>query len=179
SVELAKTKFYPDIGVGVDWTQVGSAQSPGVSDSGKDAVALMFSINIPLWRDSYKAGERQAQARLRKARFEKVEKENQIIATVINVLYEIDDSRRKTTLFGDTLLPKTETLVQASETAYKSGSEDFLSLIDAQRMLLGYRLDHERVMINYQQNLAELEMLIGKELTPMPAEKQEALEIMP
>ena len=179
SIELAKTKFYPDIGVGVDWTQVGSARSPGVSDSGKDAVALMFSINIPLWRNSYHAAERQAQARLRKARFEKVEKENQIIATVFDVLYEIDDSRRKTTLFGDTLLPKTETLVQASETAYKSGSEDFLSLIDAQRMLLGYRLDHERAMINYQQNLAELEMLIGKELTPMPAEKQEALEIMP
>ena len=179
SIELAKTKFYPDIGVGVDWTQVGSARSPGVSDSGKDAVALMFSINIPLWRNSYRAAERQAQARLRKTRYEKIEKENQIIAKVFDVLYEIDDSRRKTTLFGDTLLPKTEALVQASETAYKSGNEDFLSLIDAQRMLLGYRLDHERAMINYQQNMAELEMLIGKELTPMPVQKKEKPEITP
>jgi hypothetical protein len=34
-------------------------------------------------------------------------------------------------------------------------------------------------MINYQQNLAELEMLIGKELTPMPAEEQEISETTP
>ena len=179
SIELAKTKFYPDIGIGVDWTQVGSARSSGVSDSGKDAVALMFSINIPLWRDSYHAAERQAQSRLRKTRYEKMEKENQMIATVFDVLYEIDDSRRKITLFGDTLLPKTETLVQASETAYKSGNEDFLSLIDAQRMLLGYRLDYERAMINYQQNTAKLEMLIGKELTPISSDSENTPEDTP
>lgn len=166
-IRLAKTDFYPNIGVGVDWTQVGSARMPGVRDSGKDAVALMFSINIPLWRDSYKAGERQAQANLRKRRFEKITKENQLIATVFDVVYEIDDSRRKVTLYGETLLTQTEMLVQASETAYKAGNEDFLSLIDAQRMLLQYRLDYERAMVNYQQKVAKLEMLIGKEFVPL------------
>lgn len=165
SVKLARTKFYPDIGIGIDWTQVGSARNSGVSDSGKDAVALMFSINIPLWQDSYRAAERQAQAELRRSRYKKTEKENQKIAFAVNILYDIEDSQRKIKLYGETLLSKAEELIQSSETAYKAGTVDFLSLIDAQRMLLKYRLDHERATINYQQKIAELEMLIGKELT--------------
>lgn len=178
-IDLAKKRFYPNIGVGVDWTQIGSARSPGVADSGKDAVALMFSINIPLWRDSYNAGERQAQAQLRQSRFEKTNKENRLIANVFDVLYEVEDSRRKISLYGDTVLPQTEALVQASETAYKAGSEDFLSLIDAQRKLLKYRLDYERAMVNYQQKVAKLEMLIGKEFIPLSPNDEVNIEKTP
>jgi cobalt-zinc-cadmium efflux system outer membrane protein len=130
-VELAKKKFYPDIGVGIDWIQTDSAISPGVRDSGKDPVVLMFSMNIP---------------------------------QAIKVLYDVEDSQRKMHLYGDILVSKAQELVQASESAYRAGTVDFLSLIDAQRMLLKYTLDHERAITNNQQKLSELEMLIGREL---------------
>jgi len=147
-VELAKKKFYPDIGVGVDWIQTEGAASSGVRDSGKDPVVLMFSMNIPLWRDSYKAAERQAKSNVRKTQQQKIDVENKTIAQAIKVLYDVEDSQRKMK-------------VQASESAYRAGTVDFLSLIDAQRMLLKYTLDHERAITNNQQKLAELEMLIG------------------
>jgi len=163
-VELAKKKFYPDIGVGVDWIQTDGATSPGVRDSGKDPVVLMFSMNIPLWRDSYKAAERQAKANVRKTQQQKIDTENKTIAQAIQVLYDVEDSQRKMHLYGDFLVLKAEELVQASESAYRAGTIDFLSLIDAQRMLLRYTLDHERAITNNQQKIAELEMLIGREL---------------
>jgi len=163
-VELAKKKFYPDIGVGVDWIQTDGAASGGVRDSGKDPVVLMFSMNIPLWRDSYKAAERQAKANVRKTQQQKIDIENKTIAQAIQVLYDVEDSQRKMHLYGDVLVSKAQELVQASESAYRAGTIDFLSLIDAQRMLLKYTLDHERAITNNQQKLAELEMLIGKEL---------------
>jgi len=163
-VELAEKKFYPDIGVGVDWIHTDGATTAGVRDSGKDPVVLMFSMNIPLWQDSYKAAERQAKANARKTNLQKVNRENEIIAQAINVLYDVEDSQRKMRLYGDVLVLKAEELVQASEAAYRTGTVDFLSLIDAQRMLLKYRLDYERAITNHQQKLAELEMLIGKEL---------------
>jgi outer membrane protein TolC len=163
-IEVAKKKFYPNIGVGVDWIQTGDAVSSGTADSGRDAVALMFSMNIPLWRDSYKAAERQARANVRKVRQEKIDVENKTIASAVKVLYDFEDTKRKMNLYGGVLISKAEELVYASETAYKAGTVDFLSLIDAQRMLLKYRLDYERAITNNQQKLAELEMLVGVEL---------------
>jgi outer membrane protein TolC len=163
-VELAKKKFYPDIGVGLNWIQTDTAASAGVRDSGKDPVVLMFSMNIPLWRDSYKAAERQAKANVRKTQQQKVNTENKTIAQAVKVMYDVEDSQRKIRLYGDILVSKAQELVQASEAAYRAGTIDFLSLIDAQRMLLKYTLDHERAITNNQQKLAELEMLVGSEL---------------
>ena len=166
-VKLAKKKFYPDIGVGIDWIQTDGAVSPGVRGSGNDPVILMFSMNIPLWQDNYKAAEQQAKANVRKIQEQRTDIENKILSRVFEVLYDIEDSQRKTHLYGDVLVSKAEELVQASETAYKAGTIDFLSLIDAQRMLLKYALDYERAVTNNQQKLAELEMLVGTELPSM------------
>ncbi|MBA7700832.1 hypothetical protein ES703_109557 [subsurface metagenome] len=163
-VELAKKKFYPDIGVGVDWIETGGAVSPGVGDSGRDPVVLMFSMNLPIWRGSYKAAERQARSDVRKTKHKRVEVENTIVARAEQVLYDFEDSHRKIKLYGDSLVPKAEELLQASETAYQSGTIDFLSLIDAQRTLLKFQLQYERAVTDNKQKLAELEMLVGTEL---------------
>jgi len=159
-VALAKKNFYPDIGVGVEWTEF--EKSGGMS--GRDSVALMFRVNLPLWRDSYKAGEEQARAMVRQTEHQKTDITNKRIAEAVRLLYDIGDSGRQIDLYGLGLITKTEELVQASESAYKAGTVDFLALIDAQRMLLQYRLDYERAATNYRQKLAELEMLIGQEL---------------
>ncbi len=86
------------------------------------------------------------------------------MAKTSQVLYEFEDSHRKMSLYANSLVPKSEELLQASETAYKAGTVDFLSLIDAQCMLLRYKLDHQRAATNNRQKLAELEMLAGTEL---------------
>ncbi|MHC4424597.1 MAG: TolC family protein [Planctomycetota bacterium] len=164
-VELAKKKFYPDIGVGVDFVQTDSALMAGTRDSGKDPVVLMFSMNLPIWRDSYKAAEIQAKANVRKTQQQKTETENTLIARVERVLYDFEDSERKRRLYGDILVPKAHELVDASESAYQGGTIDFLSLIDAQRTLLKFELLYERAVTDNQQKLAELEMLIGAELS--------------
>jgi len=160
-VELAKKKFWPDVGVGLDWIQTDEARA---GDSGSDPVVLMFSMNLPIWRESYKAAERQAKANVRKISHKKIEAENTLLAQAVQVLYDFDDSNRKIKLYGDILVPKAEELLGASETAYKGGTIDFLSLIDAQRTLLDYQLRYERAVTNNQQKLAELEMLAGTQL---------------
>lgn len=154
-VELAKKKFYPDVGVGVDSIQ---------TDGGDDAVILMFSLNLPIWRDSYKAAHRQAKANVRKTAQQKRQSENTLIARAARVLYDFEDSNRKIKLYGDILVPKAEELLGASEMAYTGGTIDFLSLVDAQRTLLEYQLRYERAVTDNQQKLANLEMLAGAEL---------------
>jgi cobalt-zinc-cadmium efflux system outer membrane protein len=160
-VELAKKRFYPDISVGLDWIQTDDARTVGTSDSGKDPIMAMISMNLPIWQDSYKAGRHQAEAKLRRVSAQKLQKENDIIAQTAKVLYEFEDSGRKVALYTDTLIPKAKEMLEASEVAYRAGTVDFLSLIDAQRTLLAFELLYERSVTDYLQRLAELEMLAG------------------
>lgn len=163
-LELAKKKFWPDLGVGVGWTDTGSAMNPSVSDSGKDPIILMFTMNVPIWRESYKAAELQAKADVRKTSQQKTQAENTIVSRAERALYDFEDSYRKTKLYGDVLVPKAEELLSASETAYLAGTIDFLSLINAQQKLLEFQLRYERSTADNQQGLARLEMLVGSEL---------------
>ena len=159
-IELAKKNFYPDIGIGVEWTEFD--RSGG--NSGRDAVALMFQLNLPIWRSSYSAGQRQAEALTISKEQEKIDTENTLLAKAAKSYYDYDDSIRRIRLYRDTLIPKGEELLQASETAYKAGTIDFLSLIDSQRLLLDYYLSFQRALADNRQKLAELEMLAGAEL---------------
>ena len=159
NVQLAKKKFYPNIGVGFEY--VDRAE---IGERGRTPLSLMFSVNIPLWQDNYKAAKRQAQATLNKSVQQKISFQNTTISQAMQVLYDYQDAQRKVKLYSDVLIPKTQELLLASESAYKSGKVDFLSLIDAQRTLLKYQLDYDRALADGQQKLAELEMLAGTEL---------------
>lgn len=159
-IELAKKNFYPDIGVGVEWTEF--ERSGGMS--GRDSVALMFQINLPLWRDSYAAGRRQAHAEAISIEQQKINTESTLLAAAAQSYYDYNDSIRRIRLYRDTLIPKGKELLLASETAYKAGVIDFLSLIDSQRLLLDYYLSYQRALADNRQKLAELEVLAGAEL---------------
>ena len=163
-IELARKNFYPDMGVGVEWAQFDKSSAAMGANSGRDAVTLMFRINLPLRRESYSAGERQARAMAASVGQEKIEMENSLLAKAAQSYYEYNDSVRRIRLYRDSLIPKAEELVGASETAYKAGTLDFLSLIDSQRLLLDYYLSHRRALTDNRQKLAELEMLAGVEL---------------
>jgi len=159
-IELAKKNFYPDIGVGVEWTEF--ERSGGMS--GRDSVAVMFQMNLPLWWDSYSASERQAQAAAMSIEQEKIDTENTLLAKAAQSYYDYNDSIRRIRLYRDSLIPKAEELLRTSETAYLAGTIDFLSLIDSQRLLLEYNLSYQRALADNQQKLAEIEMLVGSEL---------------
>ena len=156
-IDLAEKNFYPDIGIGVMWENMDS-------HNGKDGVAMVFQMNLPLWRDSYKGAVRQAQAQKASIEQQKVDAENVLLTKASEAYYGYRDSIRKIRLYRDTLIPKGQELLRSSEAAYREGTIDFLSLIDAQRMLLDYHLSLQRAIADNRQKLAELEMLAGAEL---------------
>lgn len=155
-VELAKKSFYPSLGLGAEWMKMSRDMG-----GGDDDVAVMFSLNLPIWRKSYRAAELQARAQSRRTVYQRQDFENDLLTRTLRVLYDLEDSGRKLLLYEQVLVPKAQELVGASETAYSAGTVDFLSLIDAERTLLKFRLERERARANQQQRLAELEMLVG------------------
>lgn len=164
--KLAKKKSYPNLSLGVGYIDTAHARATGmsISDSGKDPIIGMVSLNIPIWANNYKAAQRQAQEQLHQKTYEKMQTENTLAAKAQQLLYEFEDSSRKISLYNNVIIPKAKEMLTASQTAYKAGTIDFLSLIDAQRMLLKYELFYERLISENAQKLAGLEMLAGTEI---------------
>ena len=164
-IDLAKKDYYPDITFGLDFIDTddaSGAMSP--SDSGKDPIIAMFSINLPIWRGKLDAGLREARHHYRAATQDKTQKLNTLNAQLKLTLYLFRDGERKIDLYRDTLLPKAVESVKANEASFRAGGSTFLDLIDAQRVMLEFELSYERALSNHAQRLAELEMLVGKQI---------------
>jgi outer membrane protein TolC len=164
AADLARKDYFPDITVGLDYVDTDSALMPGTEDSGKDPVVGMISVNLPIWRDKYRAAEREARARYDASLKERSDRENSLMATLEMALYGFRDAERKIDLYRDTLLPKAKQSLKVTQQAYEAGTADFLDLIDAQRALLEFELSYERALANRAQRLAEIEMLVGVEI---------------
>lgn len=155
--KLAEKRFYPEVGVGV-------GVDAGMGEDMHSRTMPKIQVSLPIWRNNYKAGERQARAQVMQAKQERIQKDNDLAADAEQAFYEFESSQRKIALYRDVIIPKVQEMLTASETAYQTDTIDFLSLIDAQRKFLEYRLMYERVLADSAQKLAELEMLAGKEL---------------
>jgi len=167
AVALARKEYFPDFALGLDYIQTDPSSMAGVKDSGKDPVVPMISIEIPIWRGKYRAGEREAKARLQGARELLRERTNTLESEVKLAAYGLRDAARKIDLYRDALIPKAKEHLRATETAFKAGKADFLNLIDAQRALLEFELIHQRALADQLKRRAELEMLVGKEIPPL------------
>ncbi len=161
SVELAAKDFFPDFGFGIDYIVTDDARNP-TPDSGKDPIIGMLSINLPIWRDKYRAALGEAKSRYRAVQAERRDKENQLLAEFKMVSYQLRDAERKMKLFRDTLIPKAQQSLNVVQKSYESGKSEFLNLIDGQRLLLEFELSYHRAVANRMQRAAEVDMLIGK-----------------
>jgi outer membrane protein TolC len=164
-VELAKKDFWPDLGVGVGYMN----QVQSMIGSDDHAVVGMVSITLPIWREKYAAGVREAELRREAAVKDKADRENRLAADLKMALYELRDAHRKINLYRDTLIPKAKESLQATEAAFRTGSANFVDLVDGQRMLLEFQLMDERALVDHAEHLAQIEMLVGRELPRAPA----------
>ena len=160
---LAHKARYPDLMLGLDYTQTGEALM-STPDSGKDPFMVSVSINLPIWFGKLKAGEEQAAYRRAAAEELRVDAENRLEADLQMVLYNFRDAERKINLYSDTLLPKARQSMEVTREGFESGSVSFTSLIEAQRTLLEFQLAADRARADREIRLAEIELLTGHEL---------------
>ncbi|MDA1043798.1 MAG: TolC family protein [Verrucomicrobia bacterium] len=168
AVDLARKDFYPNIMLGVGVVDTAEARMPGSPDSGKDAIMAMIALELPVWRGKYKAGLNEARRNQEAAELALIDKSNMLGFDLKMALYRFRDAERKIDLYGGTLAPQAQQALNVTEETYRAGTEDFLSLIDAQRLLLEFQLAHERALADREIAIAEIEMLAGRPLTSQP-----------
>jgi len=164
SVKLARKDYFPDFTLGAKYIETGQALDPEMNESGKDAVMVSLSVNVPLWFGKYRAAEREARARVNAAEKRHEDGESNLLADLSLALFHFHDAERKIDLYGDTLIPKAEEALSVSQRAFSADKADFFDLIDAERTLLEFQLSYERALVDYAERLSEIEMLVGSEI---------------
>ncbi len=177
---LAKMDFIPDLTFGVETIITGQYDyyiarpdssgnptqgSPPPRDSGKDAWIASLSLNIPLWVGKRTAAIREARARELAAVKDREGLEKKLGAQIKLALYKYRDAQRKIELYQKTLIPRGEQALSAALMAYHAGKASYSDLIGAQRALLEFELNHVRALTDQAQLLAELEMLVGDDVS--------------
>lgn len=80
----------------------------------------------------------------------------------------VETAKRSIALHRYTLLPQAQQALDAANTAYQAATVNFLSLLDAQRTILKFRLEEQRAARDHRQHLAQLEEAVGKALPKQP-----------
>lgn len=162
-VWLARLDYLPDTTVAFDYINVDKGPL-NVSDNGQNASALMFKVNVPLWYGKQKSQVDEAKALREAAEAQHEQLDNDLSAKIKMIYFKIQNAERQIKLYRDALVPKAEQSLKASETAYSGGKVDFLNLIDSERTLLNFQLSYYKAIRDYEQRLAELEMMVGESL---------------
>jgi len=158
ATKLAKLRYFPHLQVELQRWQNYQAD---------DGFGGNVTLNIPFsfWtKAKYDAGVREAAAQVAAARARKRTLENLTRFQIKDLVAQIQATQQVITLFTTTVLPQAKQTLKAAHAGYRTDRTDFLDLIDTQRALLSYQLDYFRALADREQQMAQLEQVVGKDL---------------
>ncbi len=162
-LKLAQKSYYPDVTLGFDYIITDDALNPDLKDSGKDPLLAKVSINLPVWRGKYSAAAREAGLKHKAAEQQLLDTQRRLESDLQLAIYHLRDAERKIGLYGDTLIPKARQSLEVTRRNFETGKATFMSLVNAERMLLEFRLEHVRTKADRGLRLAEIQHLTGTE----------------
>ncbi len=167
--DAAEKEGLPDLTVGLDYIVTGDAVNPSTPGSGDDPILLRFGMNLPIWREKYDAGVREATARRLVLAHQRADRSNRIAAEIQRAWFEHTDADRRVGLYENTLIPKAQESLRASLAGFRAGDTGFLDLLDTERTLLEFALAAERARADRGKSLARLNSLVGEPIPTRPA----------
>lgn len=160
--KLATLGRWPDLTVSFNYAAVDDT-GLSMAANGDDQWWVSLGINLPIWLGKYEAAEREAMRGRLEGAAELAAQRNRVAMQVQEAYLKLDAQQRLVELFDHTILPQARQAVEASASAYRAGSIDFLTLIDNWRKLLNFQLMRHRAVADARQALAELDQAVGRE----------------
>jgi cobalt-zinc-cadmium efflux system outer membrane protein len=156
----------PDFRFGLGYTMVDDRQDLAgrllpPEENGKDIVAFTVGINIPLYRTRIRAGIEEAE-QSRQSNEERLSSiQNHLRYQIQESILRLESLEERGKLYRAVLIPQAEESLASSEAAYTTGRQNFLDLLDAERVLFQVRLTYHRLVSDYWIAMTDLELGIG------------------
>jgi outer membrane protein TolC len=158
---LAHKEFYPDFEPFLMYDRF----MGNISDNRDLATMLGVRLNLPVYRQRRYGMVAEAEARIAQRRAELTKLTDQVNFQVEEAHARVQRSERSVRLYRDTILKAAEANVKAAQAAYITGKIPFLSLVEAQRNLVGLRDRYYEAVADYFRRRAALERAVGGPLT--------------
>lgn len=167
--EMDRKMSYPMFGVGLQYMLIGKSKKSSMdmetgagmsSMDGKDMLMPMISVSIPLYRNKYKAQQRESKFRQQSSAEKYVQTLNTLEADWYKTRHQLDDAARKITLYEkQEELAKTTYRLIVNE--FVAGKNDLTNVIQVQRQLLDYQLKKAEAVADYNIMVASVRKLIS------------------
>ncbi len=164
AVEVAQREYWPDVTVGLNWFQMGSAGLSPVAN-GRDAYSMGVGVNLPIYRNRLDAAVREAQCQAAATARRYAAAQDRFHAEVQSIHAQFTEHDRVLEILQEQIVPRAEEAFELVTEAYRAGRADFQQLLDTYRILLQYRIDLYRREAIREQAVASLERAVGAAIT--------------
>lgn len=161
--EMDKKMGYPMFGIGVEYMLNKKTNDPMFAMgnmNGKDMIMPMVSVSIPIYRNKYKAQQRESQLQIEASEEQYTNTLNALQSELYKAKHQLDDASRKIALYN-----KQENLARTTYhliiQEFVSGRSDLTNVIQVQRQLLDYQLKRAEAVADYNTMAATIQRLIS------------------
>ncbi|MGP8175628.1 MAG: TolC family protein [Terracidiphilus sp.] len=158
--KLTRLAMKPDFTVGVGYMLMPTGSLA------RNAYMGEVSMNLPwLNRERHDGEAKQADAATDVSQAELDARASTVFLEVRQAQIEVLAAEKRVKLYRDTLLPEAEASFKASTAAYQNNRVEFMSLIDAQNLLLDIQTAYYKASAATDEGMAKLERAIGAPIT--------------
>jgi outer membrane protein, heavy metal efflux system len=124
--------------------------------------AGMVGVTIPLWFFEKQAfGVKEMKSDLAMVKAEYQGKENSVLFEVNDAYARAVANKKLVELYETAFIPQAQQTVSVAIKGYESEKSDFLTVLDSQRMLINFKLEHYKAILELRIALADLERAVG------------------
>ena len=154
--KLTRLAMKPDFTAGLGYMLMPSGSVA------RNAYMAEVSMNLPwLNRERHEGEAKQADAATDVSQSELDARASTVFLEVRQAQIEVLAAEKRVKLYHDTLLPEAESSFKASTAAYQNNRAEFMSLIDAQNLLLDIQTAYYKASAATDAGIAQLERAIG------------------
>jgi outer membrane protein TolC len=132
-----------------------------------DNWGLMVGATVPIapWSlGKYSSGTARADATILGAQSDVVAMKNMIAAEVNDALLKMESAKGRLDLSRKTAIPQAQEALESALSAYRTGKQEFLMLIDIQRMQVMAKLDYHMAVMALLDSQGRIERAVGLDL---------------
>lgn len=152
AIALNALNAKPAFGLGLDYIMVSDRENATITDNGRDILMLRATVKVPLFRDQYRAKEREENFRIQALQHQQTDALN-MFSTAIEQAYTQHEIAQEQLTFYQKQIQTIKAILPVLESDYSTKGGGFTELLQLEKKLIDYELQTLKAIV--QSHLAK------------------------